>query len=269
MKRLVTVLSLSFTTLFGLEMQPWFGDVYEFHLLSSYSYSWFNSVQNSSPPFHQFFQTNLAYFDLDFSPSPVWSIDADLQLAQSSAVSFTFRSAAIQARYLWLDDIVGDPVSFSTGASVRATGTSSLKDVSCPSHGNADFEIHFSLGKEFDANDTWRFRTWCFGAVGQANRGAPWVRGVVAFEMNIDDLHRWALYAEGINGYGRHTHIDVDDFFGYAKKREKVIDLTLRYGRSLGVWGTLRLGYSYRVLAKTAPERVNTVFLSYLLPFSL
>lgn len=269
MKFLYKVLAFPFAFLSALEVQPWFGDVYEFHLLTNYSYSWFNSVQNSSPPFHRFFQTNLAYLGLDFSPSPVWSIDTDLQLAESSAVPFTFRSFALQARYLWLDDIVGDPVSFATGGSIRVTGSEALTDVSCPSHGNVDFEVNFSLGKELDASDTWRFRTWCFGAVGQANRGSPWVRAIVALEMNIDDIHKWALFAEGINGYGGHTRVNVDHFFGYGKIREKAIDLNLRYGRGLGVWGTLRFGYSYRVLAKSAPERVNTFFVSYLLPFSL
>lgn len=255
--------------IFSIEMQPWLGDVYEFHFLSSYAYSWFYSVQKSEPRFDQFFQSNLIYMGLDFSPSPVWSVDMDLQFADTSKMSFNFRTLAAQARYLWLDDIVGDPISLTTGASVRLTGTSSLKDVSCPSHGNMDFELNFSLGKEFDASDSWRFRTWGFGAVGQANRGAPWVRATVAIETNINDVHKWAFFVDGINGYSRYTHIDVDHFFGYAKVREKVIDLRFRYGCRTGVWGTLRLEYMRRVLAKSAPQRVNTFVLSYLLPFSL
>ena len=253
----------------AIEVQPWFGDVYEFHFLGSYSYSWFHSVQNSVPKYDQFFQTNLLYFGLDFSPSPIWSIDGDIQFADTSAVSCNFRTAALQARYLWFDDIVGDPISFATGGSVRATATSSLKDVSCPSHGNVDFEANFSLGKEFDASDTWHYRVWGFGAVGHANRGSPWVRAIVSFEMNIADLHKWAIYASGVNGYGRHTHIDVDRFFGYARVREKAIDLGARYGYRVGVWGTVRFDYLYRVLAKSAPQNINTLVLSWLLPFSI
>jgi hypothetical protein len=253
----------------AIEVQPWFGDVYEFHFLGSYSYSWFHSVQNGRPPFHDFFQSHVIYSGLEFSPSPVWDVDADLQLSDTSATSFNFRTAALQVRYLWLDDIVGDPVSFATGGSLRVTATRSLKDVSCPSHGNADFECNFSLGKEFDASDSWRFRFWGFGALGHANRGAPWVRAIVAAEMNHNDIHKWAVYAHGVNGYGRHTHINVDHFFGYAKVREKVIDLGIRYGRGIGVWGTLRVDYLRRVLAKSAPQNVNTLVFSWMLPFSL
>ncbi|MBI5272670.1 MAG: hypothetical protein HY861_01645 [Chlamydiia bacterium] len=268
-KRLVVAGCLCFASAgSAIEEQPWFGDVYEFHFLGSYSYSWFNSVQNSEPPFHQFFQSNLIYGGLDFSPAPVWNIDADIQFADTSAVDFSFRTSALQARYLWLDDIIGDPISFTTGASMRLTSTNSLTDVSCPSHGNMDFEINAALGKELDALDTWRFRAWVFGALGHANRGSPWVRGTAALEMNVHDIHKWALYADGINGYGGRTHIDVERFSGYAKVREKAIDLGIRYGYGIGVWGTLRVNYIRRVLAKTAPKNVNTLVLSYLLPFS-
>ena len=253
----------------ALEVQPWFGDVLEFHLLSSYAYSRFQSFQNATPPFHSLFQSHLIYFDLDFSPSPVWSIDGDIQFADTTQMPFNFRTMALQARYLWADDIVGDRVSFATGASVRGTSSRALRDISCPSHGPFDFELNFALGKEFETTNSWLFRAWCFGALGHANRGAPWVRAIVGLETNIDDRHKWALLAAGINGYGRHVHVDVDHFFGYAKVREKAIDLAVRYGYRIGVWGTIRFEYIRRVLAKTAPQDVNTFMVSYLLPFSL
>lgn len=253
----------------ALEAQPWFGDVYEFHLLSAYTYSWFNSVAGGVPQLTSTFQSNLIYFGLDFSLTPEWSLDADIQFADTTARSFNFRTTALQGRYLWLDDIVGDPISFDTGASIRFTPSGSLKDISCPSHANVDFELNFSLGKEIDKSDTWRFRLWGFGAVGHANRGSPWVRAIVGLESNIEDLHRLALFAEGINGYGGHTTLDPFNFYGYAKVREKAIDLTFRYGYKTGVWGTLRLEYTRRLLAKAAPAAVNGFTLSYLLPFSL
>lgn len=251
----------------ALEVQPWFGDVYEFHFLGSYAYSRFRKVENAIPPLGRLFQAHVAYLGLDFSPTPTWSIDGDIQFADTTAQSFNFRTIALQARYLWTDDIIGDPVSFATGANIRTTASHALRDVSCPSHANVDFEVNFSLGKEFDASESWRWRTWAFGAVGHGNRGSPWVRAIIALETNIEDQHKWALYAEGINGYGRHTHIDPNNFFGYAKIREKAIDLGIRYGCSLGVWGTLRFEYIRRVLAKSCPENVNTFEVSYLLPF--
>ncbi|MBS0625012.1 MAG: hypothetical protein JSS32_03070 [Verrucomicrobia bacterium] len=254
---------------FSIEVQPWFGDVYEFHFLGRYAYSFFDRIQNGFPQLTSQFNSHVAYLGLDFSPSPEWSIDYDLQLAATTQESFNFRSTAIQGRYLWFDDIVGDPISLATGFNTRFTNSASLHDVSCPYHSNADFEVNFSLGKEFDASESWRFRAWGFGAVGHGIRGSPWVRAIVSLESNIDDEHKFALYAEGINGYGRHTRVNIDHFNGYAKMRNKSIDIGFRYGYRIGVWGTLRAEYIRRVLAKSCPQVVNTVMISYLLPFSL
>jgi hypothetical protein len=253
---------------FALEEQPWFGDVYQCHFLGSYAFSRFNSVQNGVPQLTKPFNANQLYFGLDFCPSPIWSIDTDLQFADTTAMSFNFRSLALQGRYLWLDDIIGDPISFVTGANIRFTSSKALRDLSCPSHGNVDFELNFALGKEWEASGNWLMRVWGYGAVGHANRGAPWVRALVSLETNIEDVHKIALYAEGVNGYGRHVHVDTEHFYGYARIREKVIDVGIRYGYRMGVYGTLRFEYIRRVLAKSAPQRVNTGSISYLLPFS-
>ncbi len=265
--RKVLALLLPFM-LFSLEVQPWFGDCLEFHFLGSYAYSFFERVQNGRPQLRSTFQSNVAYLALDFSPTPEWSVDGDLQLADTSKQNFNFRSIALQARYLWLDDIVGDRVSFASGGSVRFTNTDSLRDVSCPSHANFDFELNFSLGKEFDVSDVWAWRFWAFGALGHGNKGSPWVRAIASLETNYDDRHKFAFFAEGINGYGRRRTVFIDDFDGYAKIRQKAIDVGARYGYRLGVYGTLRFAYARRVLAKSCPEQVNTFIVSYLLPFS-
>jgi hypothetical protein len=159
-------------------------------------------------------------------------------------------------------------VSLTTGASLRFTNSASLHDVSCPSHANFDFEVNFSLGKEFDVSDAFAWRLWGFGAIGHANLGSPWVRAIAALETNYDDQHKFAFFAEGSNGYGRHRTVFVDDFNGYAKIRQKSIDVGARYGYRIGVWGTLRFEYTRRVLAKSCPEEVNNFIFSYLLPFS-
>lgn len=252
----------------ALEVQPWFGDCLEFHFLGKNTYSFFDRVQNGIPQLTHRFQSDVVYLGLDFSPTPEWSIDTDLQVADTTQEPFNFRSVALQARYLWLDDIVGDRISLATGASGRFTNTASLHDVSCPSHANADFEVNFALGKEFDVSDTLAWRLWGFGAAGHANRGSPWVRAIAAIETNYDDLHKFALYAEGINGYGRHTHVLINHFNGYAKIRQKSIDVAVRYGYRMGVWGTLRFEYIRRVLAKSCPQNVNSFVIGYMLPFS-
>lgn len=267
MRRLLLFL-LPLFSLSALEVQPWFGDCLEFHFLGSYAYSYFDRVEKAKPQLDRTFQSHVASIGLDFSPTPEWSVDSEMQLAETSKQKFNFRTIAFQARYLWLDDIIGDSVSLATGASARFTNTDSLRDVSCPFHANFDFELNFSIGREFDMSDCWAWRIWGFGSVGHANKGSPWVRAILALETNYDNQHKFGVFADGSNGYGRHTTINIDAFNGYAKIRQKSIDLGARYGYTLGVYGTLRFVYVRRVLAKSCPSQVNFFIFSYLLPFS-
>ena len=145
---------------FCLEMQPWFGNVYEFDLLARYSYSYYHRVPDATRPLGYTSEDHLAYADLELPFAPYWSFDGDLQFTDTPRQSFSFRSIALQLRYLWLDDIVGDSVSLTTGFSARHTSRRSLKDISCPYHRDFDFEANFALGKEFDKFEFWRYRLW-------------------------------------------------------------------------------------------------------------
>jgi hypothetical protein len=261
------ILLLPFT-LFSLEKQPWLGDIYEFHYLGGYAYSRFHKVQGAVDQLTSPYNVNLLFSGLDFSFSPDWSVDADVEFADTSFRSFQFRSFGIQGRYLWLDDIIGDWASLVTSFSARIVSPNMLKDVSTPYHGNVDLELSISLGKELDSFRFWRFRFWGFGLIGIANRGSPWLRGGAFFEGNLDDTHKWALYLLGSHGYGRKRSIDIANFRGYGRIRQKSIDIGARYGYRMGVWGTLRFDYLRRVKASLCPENVNTFVISYLLPFS-
>lgn len=254
---------------FSLEVQPWFGDCLEFHFLGSYTYSFFDKVQNGVPQLTSTFQSNVACIGLDFSPTPEWSVDGEFQLADTTKQRFNFRSFALQARYLWFDDIIGDKMSLATGVNARFSNTDSLRDVGCPYHAHFDFELNIAIGKEFDISECFAWRFWGYGAIGHGTRGSPWVRGIFAVETNFEEKYKLAIFAEGSNGYGRHTTVLINDFDGYAKIRQKSIDIGARYGYRLDVYGTLRFSYLRRVLAKSCPQQVNTFIFSYLLPFSL
>lgn len=253
---------------FVIEYQPWFGNVYEFNLLSRYSYSYFSSVDSAFPPLAETSHDHLFYFDLEFSPSSTLSIDTDIEFTETPRQSFGFRSFALQGRYLFFDDNIGDKVSLALGGNIRYTSSISLKDISCPYYANCDFEGTVAIGKEFYKEDFWRVRIWGTGGIGIGNRGSPFFLGIVALEGNIHEVNKWSIFAIGTHGYGRKTVIDIDDFYGYANIREKNVDIAGRYGHRFGVWGTLSFEYRRRVYAKCCPEGVNSFAINYLLPFS-
>lgn len=265
--KFLLILLLPFS-LMALETQPYLGDIYEFYFLSKYTYSNFRKVQGAIDQLTKTDQDHLVYFDLAFCPSMQWGIDFDLELTETPRQSFGFRSAAFQLRYLWLDDIIGDPITLTSGANIRATSSDSLRDVSTPYHSNVDIEGNIAIGKEFSKLEYWRFRIWGYGAVGIANQGSPWFKGLITFEGNSKDVAQWALFVETMHSYGNRTYIDIADFYGYGRIRQKNIDIGARMGFKMSAYGTLSFEYRRRVFAKRFPKNVNFFSVSYLLPFS-
>ncbi|NGX63803.1 MAG: hypothetical protein KR126chlam6_01217 [Candidatus Anoxychlamydiales bacterium] len=269
MRKIFVLVSLLLSTAsFALERAPWFGDVYEFHLLSKYRYSFYSKVNAALIQLDSTSNDHLVHFNISFAPSLQWSIDSDLELIETPRQKFGFRSVAFQTRYLFKDDILGDPLSVSVGGNFRIVSSESLKDVSTMYHSNADFEFNLAFGKEFSRFDYWRARFWLYGAIGIANEGSPWLRAHFSLEGNVNDKRKWAIFADAMHGYGRKEFVDIFNFDGYGRIRERNIDLGFKYGYRLRVWGTLSFEYKRRVLAKRCPESVNLFSVSYLVPFS-
>lgn len=266
MRRLLLLLPIS---LFGLEIQPWFCDMWEFSFTPSYTYGRFHSVQNGDPQLKKPFNEHLLTFDLEVSPSPHWDMDADVEFADTTAVSMALRSGAFQIRYLWLDDVACDPVSLTTGISARGVASRSLKDISCPYHFHTNFEVNTSIGKEWDHGFDWHMRLYGFGAIGVANRGYPWVTAFAMFEGNIHCTHRLGIFAEAYVGFGNQAHVHTNHFNGYADIRHRNIDTGVKYTYVFEIWGHLSFAYTRRVYARSFPENVNFFTVSYMLPFSL
>jgi hypothetical protein len=253
---------------FSLEKAPWFGEVYEFHFLSKYTFFRYNSVDSALISLDSPSNNHLMHFNIAFAPSLQWSMDSDLEFISSPMQNFGFRSVAFQTRYLFKDDILGDPLSICLGFNLRVISSDSLKDVSNLFHSNTDFELNLAFGKEFSRLDYWRFRFWGYGAVGKANKGSLWIKGKIALEGNADEKRKWSLFILGMHGYGKQEFVDIYDFNGYAKIRERNIDAGLKYGYRLNVWGTLSFEYKRRILAKRCPKDVNFFSVSYVIPFS-
>ncbi|MFA5250841.1 MAG: hypothetical protein WC371_05490 [Parachlamydiales bacterium] len=256
------------TALFSVELPPWFGNVYEFSFFTKYTFSRFSKVESASSPLNYKENDHLAYLNLEFPFSPEVDLDLDLELMADRAHSFTFRSAALQTRYSFLDDIVGDPLSLAVGINFRGVSKSFTHDITTFYPGIANFEGTLALGKEFSKDESWRFRLWGNGGFGIADKGSPWVRCKLAFEGNHEEAFRWAFFGEGYHSYGCHRHVNLSHFRGYGSIRAKAIDLGFKIGYRLAGAGVLAFEYKRRVFAKRAPESVNNYSGSYLVSFS-
>jgi len=252
-----------------LHTKPWFGDIYAFELDSAFTYSRYHKVQDASVQLRHPSNDKLYSLDLGFTPSDYVDIDAEVEFADTPRQSFGWRSIALQGRYLWLNDVEGDPCSLISALNIREVSKHSVRDVSSPYHYYLNFEFNTAIGKEWSNKGAWTMRTYGLGALGMANRGSPWLKGIGIWETNLFDRHRFQLGIEGYFGLGDKKHVDVDHFHGWAKVHHQSIDLAVAYAYHMQIWGTFGLRYAHRIFAKNFPEHVNFITLFYHLPFSL
>ncbi len=253
---------------FSLETRPWFSEVYEFNFQSDFTYSRFSKVQGASRQLKSPVNDFDFLFDLGFTLSESIDFQVELEVADTSITSWNFRSGAMQARYRLLDDISGDPVSLVFGLNVRGTTHNFLRDVSTPYASEFDSELTCSVGREWSKEGFWTMRTYALMTLGQGIQGYPWTRDLLVWQWNLNDIHRFTLFAEGDVGFGGNQHVNVKRFSGWGKFQHQSIDLGLAYGYKIGFYGVLTASYAHRVFAHNYPEHVNCFMLSYHLPYS-
>lgn len=266
-------IALSLTALqvaaFGIDQQPWVGDVYEFRADTGFSYSYFNKVQGAKSQPSNPSNNYLVFGGFGFTPSEDIDVDLDVEMARTPRQNFSFRSGAMQARYRFLNDIAGDLVSVVAGFNMRGVGSKSVKDISSPYASYLNFELTAAVGKEHSFESTWTIRGFALAALGIAVHGYPWMRVFGSFEGNYHDTHRGCVFTEGYFGCGGKDHVNVDHFHGWGGVQHDSIDVGVAYKYKFNLWGILSLAYSCRVFAHNYPEYEQRATIRYEIPFSL
>ncbi|MBS3905083.1 MAG: hypothetical protein KGZ39_07140 [Simkania sp.] len=269
MRRALYVFLGLMATAYGFEEKPWLGNLWEFYLDTGYMFSRYDSVANSTKHLKAPSNNNVFSVDIGLVPIDSWDAAIEVDFAQTPRQSLGRRSVAAQVRTLWLNDIIGDFVSLTTGFSVRQTSYRSLHDISCPYSARWDFEINSAMGKEWGCGPNWCMRLYGLGAVGQGSRGSPWTRAKVAYQIHQLESHIWEFFSLGYWGFGRRREVNINHFNGWGFYDHSSIDLGFGYLYELGVWGRLRFDYSHCIHARVYPRGTNSFIIGYHLPFSL
>lgn len=267
MRRAFLVL-LSPCALLGLNKEPWLTDLWEFNFRPSYTYSTYPSVQGAVQKHQKTSHDNFLTFDLGVCPLDSMAIDVDIGFADTPIQKMGYRSSAVQLRYQFLDDIVGDFVTITTGAIFRGVSRHGLKDPSCPYHSDVNGSLNLSVGKEWSKNQYWISRVFGYLDGGMANHGSGWIQYLVSAQANINNCHRFGIFNEGYFGFGSKETLNIDHFHGYGSIHHQSLDVGARYSYVFPIWGHLTFAYTRRVYAKLFPQDANFFTVSYTLPFS-
>lgn len=256
-------------SLFAFVVDPWLTPIAEFELRPAYSYSYYPSVEGARNPPSYHSHDQMIDLNLGVNFWPNWDFQFQTDFAHTSKLNWGGRRVGLQLRYLLMDDVAGDPLSLTIGGQVFYVPSRNMRDVSSPYHSQGNFELGIGAGKEIDSTFDWRYRFWGFLGVGIANRGAPWLRPILAAEGKFHHHHILRLFTEGYFGFGNRDSVNIDNFNGYAKIAHHSIDLGLNYTYQFRIWGALGLQYAYRVYAHAFPRHASTFTLEYRFPFSI
>lgn len=252
----------------ALDVEPWLGELWEFHFIPAYTYDRYPSVQNGHPQLKSASNDHVVALGLGTACTPTSAFDVEMEFADTPRQSMGYRSAAGQYRYQWTNDSAGDAASFTTGFNVRGVSRHSLKDVSCPYASDINIEGTGALGKEWDHGSAWLVRAFGFGALGIANHGSPWMRFLFSIDGTQECRHRYGLYCLGYFGFGAKTVVRTNHFHGWGSIRHQSVDVGVKYSYLFDIWGSLTVAYTRRVFAQSYPQDVNFFTISYSLPFS-
>ncbi len=251
------------------ELQPWFGKELEFSLRPSYSYQGFKKIQTPKGTVASKGWSQTTGLSLSLISAQQWSGEVELDAVNTRKRHLGFDSGKVTARYLLLDDVKGDPVSLTGGATVGFVSSRWLKDPSVIRHGNANVEGHLAVGKELSNGPVWTYHFWAMMGLGLSNKGSGWGRLSLNVEKNIQEKHRIALFSEGSEGFGHRTLVLGPTFEGYSKVGYRAIDVGARYSYKTDFWGSFSLGYTRGVYARNQPEQANTLTFAYFFLFGV
>ncbi len=260
-----------FHSLCGVEMAPWYGPDKLLEITPWATYEWFPQVDTAQGKLKRHGDNQFYGVNLSIATNNDYAVELETITAKTNQHSFAFENLRFTFRKQWFNDIVGDPFSLVTGATISTPSAKALRDFSTIYHGRVEFEGHAAVGRECSKGAYWQSRWWGALALGKADQGCPWVRARGTWERNYCDQHQWRIFAEGSGGSG-HKRLSLlrARFPGYGKIKYRTVDVGGGYSYLVDDIGrSLTAEYSARVWGSNAPIRVQAVTLSLLLPFNL
>jgi hypothetical protein len=259
---------LEFTQGKATEYQPWLGNVHEFELRSSLLYQKYHWLSLGS---HLKKHKSNDFFlkaSLNYTSPHDYGLEIEAEEAWTRFQRGDIDHFKLTGRYVWLDDIAGDPLSLTTGFSLIQAFRHSLKDVSSFHHGRKEGELFLSIGKETPWETMWGSRWYSMAGIGIADRGSPWLRFNLNYENRLRDQHELRLFLHSLWGLG-HKNLRLDHFHGYGPIQHQAIDIGIRYTYLLEYFGSASLEYSYRIHGRNFPVFTHRVLAQILYTFGL
>ncbi len=221
----VTLLWLAPIAGWGTQVLPWYGDLFELQPRVSVYYQTYRDVSSGSDRIRH--SSDDIFVDASVSTAlgynEAWAAEVEVIGAHTRHQrQFNFDNVRLTGRYLVWDDVAGDLLSLVIGVTGIQAVSLSVNDISSFHHGKLEGEAHLSFGREVACGENWVSRWWMLAAIGIADVGSAWWRGIATWEWRLRESHALAVfghYLEGLGGKRLHPH----DFHGYGSIAHSVV----------------------------------------------
>lgn len=254
-------------SLCATEHDPWLGNIYEFEVRSTIFSQNYSRIDESSHLKKK--HANDLFLNASLSNS-LTDLGGEFEIIQARTrqQGGDIDHLKMTGRYVWFDDLAGDPLSVVTGLSYIQAFSHSLKDVSSFHHGLYEGELFVSLGRERSFKAEMESRWWSMLGLGLAERGSPWVRFQLNYERGWKIKHAFRLFLDSMWGLGG-KQLKLCDFKGYGPIAHESIDVGLRYTYLIDYYGSAMIQYYFRPYAKNFPIYTHCVLVQILCTFGL
>lgn len=250
----------------SVEYEPWIGTYFEFEWRTALRCQKFHFL--ACPDSLRSYRSNDLFLNTSLSVAvkPQFSIEAEAVAASTRRQSGGIDHIRINGRYVFLDDIAGDPLTVTFGAGLIQGFNRSYKDKGAFHHGHSEAEIFLSAGKERTEGMRWISRWWGMLGIGCAERGSPWIRFNASFAQRFKKKHELEIFAHTLWGLG-HKNLHPSHFGGYGPVQHQSVDLGFAYRYLIDFFGNVAIEYSKRVHVRNFPADAYQLRLSMLYTF--
>lgn len=265
---LVVALPLA-STLSGTEYKPWYTPLLAPEAEFDVAIQAFRDVDTKFGDMRYSSCDVFVDLGLLLSPTETTSGEFEVALADTRKRTFGFDNIKLTGRYLWLNDVVGDPISLSMGVSLSSVFKPARHDIAVFHHGGIEGEFHIAAGQEFVCESFWTSRWWSVAAIGTGDIGSAWLRGDFHYEWNWWNKNQCDIFLHTLWGLGRRELRSVYYFDGYGPVQHYTVDIGASYIHIFDYGIELKMEYAHRVFAKYCPESANLFIFRVTYPFSL
>ncbi|MBA2367618.1 MAG: hypothetical protein H0V82_01165 [Candidatus Protochlamydia sp.] len=252
----------------SVEYEPWIGSYFEFEWRTVLRFQKFDHL--ACPNSLCKYRSNDLFLSTSLSVAvkPQFSLELEAVAASTRRQSGGIDHIRINGRYVWLDDIAGDPLTLTFGGGFIQGFNRSFKDKSSFHHGHSEVELFLSAGKECTKGMRWISRGWGMLGIGCAEKGSPWIRFNASLANQIKKNQEIEVFARTLWGLG-HKDLDPSSFNGYGSIQHQSVDIGITYRYWIEFFGSISLEYAKRVHVRNFPAEAHQLRLTLLYTFGL